>query len=398
MDQLHSNSVLLVEDDELVASSIANVMRSRGVTIHVFKSAEEFIQQFTSQPQGTLILDIVLGSEKLSGIDLLRWIRSKNWTIPVIILSGQVTIPQAVEAMRESVIDIISKPPSVQRLVAAVQDSFDRSSSKIEQSAVALTKVLESLTQTERSILELLLSGASNKLVASRLDLGLRSAVRYRRTLLEAFGFGTITELANALGAAGIGPTQISVPSVFAPTIPAQQRKEIRDRIDIVIKLLRDADRSNIESLQKIVGVSSDELEKLAGHPHLATAPKGEWQASVILISDSSQVGSLLRDLIRAYGLFCERCQSIEDASQYFRDCSDGPPTFVIGIESEAVTLERIQKMEFCSDENSRTKVLFIGKDENDAKASSSKTTVWPGPVRGLALVQFLMEQLQKPG
>ncbi len=394
MDQLNSNNVVLVEDDELVATSISSLMRTRGVSITIFKSAEEFIQNSTRQPQGTLVVDVDLGLNKLSGIELIRWIRGKNWNNPVIILSGKVTIPQAVEAMRESVVDIISKPPELPRLIAAVQASFTKES-RSEQSAPALIAILESLSRTERSILELLLSGASNKVVASRLDLGLRSAVRYRKTLLEAFGFKTIPELAVALGAAGIGPTQISVPTVFAPTIPAQQRNEIRERVVVLAKVLRDADPASVESLRKAVESTAAELERLAGHPHLLTAQQMGMQPSVLIVQSDLQCGGMLRDLMRAYGLFAECCPDVENSIQYLQDCRDNPPTFVLVIESPNIGTDSARQIGKFSSGGLRQKLVYIGQADNSSLANEFGFAVLPGPKLGLELVQFVMTELQ---
>ncbi|MFO0939318.1 MAG: response regulator [Pirellulales bacterium] len=394
MDQLSSNNVVLVEDDELVATSISSLMRSRGVSITIFKSAEEFIQNSTSQPQGTLIVDVDLGHNKLSGIELIRWIRGKNWNNPIVILSGKVTIPQAVEAMRESVVDIISKPPELPRLIAAVQASFAKDS-RNEPTTPALLAILESLSKTERAILELLLSGASNKVVASRLDLGLRSAVRYRKTLLEAFGFKTIPELAVALGAAGIGPTQISLPTVFAPTIPAQQRNQIRERVALIAKVLRDAMAANIESLRKAVESTVGDLESLVNHPHLLTAQQLGFQPSILIVQSDPRCGGMLRDLMRAYGIFAECCTTLESAVQYLQDCRDNPPTFVLVTESPNLTSNSAKQIASFSSAGSKQKLIYVGNTDDDSLKDDFGFAVLPSSTYGLELVQFVMTELQ---
>lgn len=394
MDQLSSNNVVLVEDDELVATSISSLMRSRGVSITIFKSAEEFIQNSSTQPQGTLIVDVDLGHNKLSGIELIRWIRGKNWNNPIVILSGKVTIPQAVEAMRESVVDIISKPPELPRLIAAVQASFAKES-RNEPTAPALIAILESLSKTERSILELLLSGASNKVVASRLDLGLRSAVRYRKTLLEAFGFKTIPELAVALGAAGIGPTQISVPTVFAPTIPAQQRNEIRERVVVLAKVLRDANPASIESLRRAVESTAGELESLSGHPHLLTAQQLGVQPSLLIVQSDHKAGGMLRDLMRAYGVFAECCTTLDSAIQYLQDCRDNPPTFVFVIESPGLGSDSAKQIAGFSGFGAQQRRIFIGRSDEPSLGKEFGFAVLSGSTQGLELVQYVMTELQ---
>lgn len=377
---------MLVEDDELVASSIASVMHSRGVNVVVCSSAEEFIQNFTTQPQGTLILDIDLGPQKLSGIDLLRWLRNKHWNMPVIVLSGKVTVPQAVDAMRESVIDIIPKPPSIQRLLSSVQASFSQPLGTPAASTAELSTILESLPPLEASILELLLSGSSNKLIASRLDLGLRSAVRYRKTLLEAFGFKTITELANALGSAGIGPGQISASRTFLPTIPAQQRKEIRERLEVVANILREGTTGNVDQMRKSGNIAIAEIDRINQLPALSHADPRDPATSVLLVASDSQIGSLLRDLLRAYGFFAELCNTAERAKQCILDCPNLPHKFLIVLDSG-------HGVETISDLLSLAPESIAILISNNPTNSDHRVTVIPSPVRGLDLVRQLLER-----
>lgn len=396
MDQRNSNNVLLIEDDELVASSIVSLLLSRGIGVSTFRTAEEFIQSSANQPIGTIIVDVDLGHDKLSGLELIRWIRNKSWNNPIIVLSGKLTVPQAVEAMRESVSDVIDKPTSIPKLLAAVQASFSLDH-RADRNSQELYATLETLSKNERSILDMLLAGASNKAIASRLDVGLRSAVRYRKTLLDAFGFKTIPELAVALGAAGIGPTQITAaPPIIPSTIPAQQRSEIRERIAVLAKILKDAQQSNSDALKSAVANAAIELEKLSEHPHLVTAQQSSTQPSILIVYSEPNCCALLRDLMRAYGLFAEGCTSLEEAIQFVHECRANPPAIVLQIESKSLPFEKSGLLSSYAPPGCRQRHLFLSENGVSRSQNDAKITLLPGKTQGLELVQIVIEELRK--
>lgn len=390
---MHSNNVLLVEDDELVAASITSVMRSRGYAVTSFRSAEELIAHSESEPSGCMIIDIEFGAAKMSGIELLRWMRSNQWTIPVIVLSGKVTVSEAVEALKASVVDIISKPPSVPRLISAVEISFAGLKSSAPKDATLLANRLQSLTTTERSVLTLLLAGSPNKLIASRLELGLRSAVRYRKSILDRFGFGTVPELASALGAAGIRLTELPPPSACVPGIPQQQRAEIRDRIRQLQSSLAKADPEAIESLRGAVSDAQAALDRLLNHSHLAALDVGDSVPSIVVLAEDSQLGGLLRDLLRSHGLFAESCTSTATASVSHEVHPTVPPNYLVAFESKAITVEQLQSLRVLYGDT--TQLILISTEQNAGNQPENIDILrLASPINGQSLVQKILSKI----
>ena len=398
MDRPESNRVVLIEDDELVATSITSVMESRSLSIETFDSAESFIQAFSDAPNAVLLIDIDLGPHRLSGIELLRWIRSKNWKIPVIILSGKVTVPQAVEAMRESVVDIISKPPSLPRLLGAVEQALLQTTEEdLEHPSSAVKSVLESLSNTERSILELLLAGASNKLIAARMDIGLRSAVRYRKSLLDAFGFKTVAALANALGAAGIGPKKI-VPLTSLTDFhhPKDELKRLQDQIVLLSKLLAGSLSADEAELRSRATTVAHELAALAE----SSAEKSSFTATTAsainhvdlwIFADDPSIAGLLVEVLKFNDLTSVLHTSVAAYNLLPKMASHTFPRFILALESEGIPRHEI--LDFASQLPADTSLILISQP-GGALDTPYQPNVYllQGPINGSRVVQLVSD------
>jgi DNA-binding response OmpR family regulator len=316
--------------------------------------------------------------------------RSHQWTIPVIVLSGKVTVSEAIEALKETVVDIISKPPSVPRLMSAVEISLTGPNSASRQNVAILRAHLQSLNSTERSVLSMLLSGSSNKVISSRLDLGLRSAVRYRKTILDTFGFSTVPELANALGAAGIRVTELAAPPVFTPGIPQQHRVEIRNQLRLLKSTLAKVDLTCPESLQQAIHKAQVELERITNHSHLATP---DSTPVVVVLSEDPQLGGLLRDLFRAHGLHAEACLSSAEASALHLGQAASPTNYLVAVESAVITTDQLRSLR--STYGADTRVALVSADQHvgdDTDSDFVRFSLLNGP----SLIEFVLNDLAK--
>jgi two-component system, LuxR family, response regulator FixJ len=364
----HSNSdtVVLVEDDELVSSTIAAVLTSRGFSVVSCNSAEDFIENFSSIDTKCLILDVELGDGRLNGIDLLRWIRSQNWPLPVILLSGKASVAQIVDALRESVVDIITKPPSVPRLVNAVELSLNMQNDIAKKpNATALRTVLNSLSAIERNILEMLLAGSSNKLIASKLDVGLRSAVRYRRSLLESFGFESIPELANALGSAGINLSEYAFPNPLQPN-KTSFSVEIHDRICEVAQRLAKVDGSGGPTqLEKSLESCQLELQKIVSLLQYSASSPQRKTIRALLICDDLQLGIITQEYLRLHDVSVELIRALGDAKPFLAAAESNP---LIAIEGPSIRAADLLELLFATVPTHSGRVIWIG----DGKCSKN--------------------------
>lgn len=236
-----AKSVFLVDDDEGFRQSVAVAVQSRQIPVYTFSSAEEFLAGVVMNPVGCLIIDLKMPG--MGGVELLKLVRSRDWNVPAIILSGTVSIPDAMQAVMTGVFDVIKKPASLDRLLTTIDAALALDISPTQHTAVHLRQTLAEFSELETSVLSLLLEGAPNKTVAARLDLGLRSVVRYRKQILDGFGIQTIPELAVALGNAGIDASTLRHATLQqsgsgTALIPIAARQATREKLIAVVESL----------------------------------------------------------------------------------------------------------------------------------------------------------------
>lgn len=180
--------IYLVEDDEDLAPTISLAMDSRGFKTEVYPSAESFLESYSNDLVGCILLDLKLPG--MSGIELQsRLVQLGCWQ-PIIFITGYGEIPDAVQAVRLGAVDFIEKPFKMNSLISVVEKAFDHIADcqkNLEQIAV--------LTTREIDVFELLAAGQTNKLVARELDIGLRTVEFHRKNIFEKLNAGSVSEL-----------------------------------------------------------------------------------------------------------------------------------------------------------------------------------------------------------
>jgi two-component system response regulator FixJ len=133
----------------------------------------------------------------MTGIELLRRIKSKSIGLPVIVITGHGDIPLAVEAMKAGAIDFIEKPFAEEAILKAVRAAEERSRSKGEQSEgdAEITARLASLSERERQVLEGLIVGNANKIIAHELGISPRTVEVYRANVMSKMQAKSLSEL-----------------------------------------------------------------------------------------------------------------------------------------------------------------------------------------------------------
>jgi two-component system, LuxR family, response regulator FixJ len=395
-----SGNVILVDDDELVAASIALALRGKGHSVTVFPSAEAFLADVKSEPVGCLVVDVNLPG--MSGIDLLHRIRNSNWTMPVVVLSGAITVDEALEAVRESVVAIVQKPVSRGELVNAVELALANLGKRPRLAASALRQTMDNLAEAERSVLAMLVDGAPNKTIALRLDLGLRSVVRYRKSVLDAFGVESVPELASLLAASGIETAGMLRTAKHPLPLPMKQRQQLRDRLCQLAKnmsVTRDlaAQKDEFQMLREIEAMA-EELLEIIDHPSLLAPDQMKGSPSeVLVVTDNVREGKLICNLLQVHGLYAEVATGVVEASELLTLWGDPLPLFLVGVESRDITHEGLGKLAELLPAN-RGAHLFWSGSPIESTGNGDKTapsiTVLPHPLDGILLVNLILDQL----
>jgi two-component system response regulator FixJ len=195
--------VHIVDDDEAVRQSLAFMLSTAGIPVRVYESATSFLAGLPMLQAGCLITDVRMPD--MTGLELLQQLRGKGIKLPVIVITGHGDIPLAVEAMKCGALDFIEKPfaeESILRAVRAAQDRTKRLGPRSDEEA-QLASRLASLSERERQVLEGLVSGQANKIIAHELGISPRTVEVYRANLMTKMQAKSLSELIRMTLAVG---------------------------------------------------------------------------------------------------------------------------------------------------------------------------------------------------
>lgn len=197
-------AVYIVDDDESVRDSIRTILESSGFHCRTYASAVEFLAVLQDAP-GCALVDVRMPG--MDGLALLEAMKERRIDVPVVMMTGFADVPLAVRAMKAGAIDFIEKPMAREDLLGAVSRAMERA--RIAQFAVSDHQAAKSrfdrLTDREREVLDLLVSGNPNKTVAHKLGISPRTVEIHRSRLMEKAGVKNFAELVRMALAAGMG-------------------------------------------------------------------------------------------------------------------------------------------------------------------------------------------------
>lgn len=192
-------TVFVVDDDDAVRSSLRLLLKSMGYPATAYPSAQSFLDAFTPELPGCLLLDVRMPG--LSGPDLQRELNARGWCIPVIFISGHADVPMAVEAMRCGAFDFLQKPFKDQDLLDRVKRALaaDCEQRVRMQARRATRDRLNSLTPREREVLEGIAAGHRNKVVAYHLGISQRTVEIHRSRIMEKTSAQSLAQLVRMM-------------------------------------------------------------------------------------------------------------------------------------------------------------------------------------------------------
>ena len=170
MTSAEDSTVFVIDDDAAVRAAIEGLLKSVGLRSVSFGTAQEFLSTRRSDGPSCLVLDIRLPG--INGLDFQRQLADTGVHIPIIFITGHGDIPMTVRAMKSGAVEFLTKPFRDQDLLDAIYQALDRDrATRLHESELAeVRKRYESLTQREREVMRLVVSGMLNKQIA--FDLG----------------------------------------------------------------------------------------------------------------------------------------------------------------------------------------------------------------------------------
>lgn len=191
----HKSTVYIVDDDQAIRHAMELLMRSVGLNYEIFHSADEFLATYHKDRAGCLVLDIRMPG--LGGLELQEKLNDLDSSLPIIFITGHGDVPMAVEAMQKGAIDFIQKPFRDQELLdgisAAVKTDQERRSARDEKSEV-LSRIAI-LTNREREVLDLVVTGKPNKVIAYDLGVSQRTVEIHRARVMEKMQAKSLADL-----------------------------------------------------------------------------------------------------------------------------------------------------------------------------------------------------------
>ncbi len=189
----------LVDDDEAIRDALAWLLKSRGIPCTTYDCAETFLAEWTPKLAGCAILDMRMSG--MSGLDCFDQLRERGSTLPVIFLTGHGDVPLAVATLKKGAFDFFEKPFNDNDLATSVREAMDLDARQRAASATvdSVNSRLSTLTARERQIMELVLLGKFNKVIADELNISMRTVEVHRANLFDKMKVKTAVELANLL-------------------------------------------------------------------------------------------------------------------------------------------------------------------------------------------------------
>lgn len=171
MTSAETSTVFVIDDDASMRESIQGLLKSVGLRSETFGTAEEFLRRKPSEGPSCLVLDVSLPG--VSGLDFQHQLANAGIQIPIIFVTGHGDIPMTVKAMKSGAVEFLTKPFEDQDLLNAIQQALDRDNvMRTQQSNSAeLRKCYETLSEREREVMALVVSGMLNKQVAFELGI-----------------------------------------------------------------------------------------------------------------------------------------------------------------------------------------------------------------------------------
>lgn len=196
--------VLVIDDDAAMRDSLAFLLDVNGFCVAAYETATEFLNDFASGPVDGIVSDIRMPG--MSGLELVRKLRADRVGCPVVLITGHGDVSLAVEAMKAGAVDFIEKPFEDEVLLRAINNALEALPTKPADDAAKLQAEarLADLSSRERDVLQGLLAGKINRVIAHDLGISPRTVEVYRANLMAKTNVRSMSELTRLAITAGL--------------------------------------------------------------------------------------------------------------------------------------------------------------------------------------------------
>lgn len=188
-------TVYVVEDDEAVRDSLELLLKSDGKPVKTYDNANAFLKDYSEKMAGCIVLDIRMPG--MDGMELQKKLNEKHSILPIIFVTGHGDVPMAVDAMKEGAVDFIQKPyreeALLQKIEAALEQDLEQRKTLGEKQEIL--RRVKSLTPREHEIMDRMIAGQANKVIAIELEISQRTVEIHRSRVMHKMGTHSLAHL-----------------------------------------------------------------------------------------------------------------------------------------------------------------------------------------------------------
>lgn len=196
--------IYLIDDDDVVRDSAAFLLKANGYAVKPYSGGAAFLDDLDVTDPGCIMLDLQMPG--LDGHQTQEALNAKGVRFPVLILTGMGDIDRAVRAMKNGAFEFIEKPYVEEHLLATLDSAFDELDRRVNEFGKlddAKARIAK-LSNRERQVMQGLLDGLPNKLIAYHLGLSIRTVESFRATLMEKLNVRTVSAAVRLAMVAGL--------------------------------------------------------------------------------------------------------------------------------------------------------------------------------------------------
>lgn len=194
--------VFVIDDEASVRDALALFLESEGLSVKTYDSARSFLGEYQSNFQGCMIVDIRMPG--MSGLELQQTLNEQGVDLPVIFLTGHGDVPMSAKAFKAGAMDFIEKPFSDEDLLASIRDAIakDRALRQLRLQGRRIVKRYSQLTPREKQVMQGVVAGKPNKVIARELGVSPRTIDIHRSRVILKMGAQTLPDLVTMAAAA----------------------------------------------------------------------------------------------------------------------------------------------------------------------------------------------------
>ena len=201
---IHRGKVYVIDDDDAMRDSLDFLLGAADFHVRLFESAQNFLDTLSTVDFGCVVSDVRMPD--IDGIELLKRLKAGGSLFPVVIMTGHGDVPLAVEAMKLGAVDFLEKPFEDDRLIGMIEAALRQAEPSVKSEAVTseIQSRIASLSPRERQVMDGLIAGLSNKLIAREYDISPRTIEVYRANVMTKMQAASLSELVRLAMRGGV--------------------------------------------------------------------------------------------------------------------------------------------------------------------------------------------------